>query len=110
MFPRTGILAKAVCDGWMFLAVEQSVSYLKPIRPFQRYSIETSIKATHGKWLHYEHRFLQTKDSVASGQDPILYAIVNMKAVIKRKNGKTIKILELKDASPFNNELVEIIE
>ncbi len=108
LLPQTGILPKTISEGWLFLAVEQTATYAKPIMPFQRYEVETTLTSHQDKWLMYEHKFVQCKDKVKEGKEPVVYATIKLRAVLKRADGRTIRHSELNDISPFNRELMGV--
>ena len=91
--------------GIMFLATEQVIKYIKPIQPMQKYIVSTSISYTEDKWFYYNHTFLQHPDDVKQNKEPIIYAIINCKAVLKERNGKTFRISEFLKYSSFYNDL-----
>ena len=93
--------------GIMFLATEQVIKYIKPIQPMQKYIVSTSISYTEDKWFYYNHTFLQHPDDVKQNKEPIIYAIINCKAVLKEKSGKTVRVGELIPYSPLYKELIE---
>jgi hypothetical protein len=95
-----GWFGTAVKNTWLFLAVEQTITYKKPISPFQRYVVSTEINVTEDKWIHYTHRFLShVQDSSLPAKysgskpekEPVEYAVINLRAVCKWPNGKTLK-------------------
>jgi len=103
---HTGLLDKAVKNKYMFLAVEQSIRYSRPIQPFQRYVVATTCTVyDDNKWLWYKHTFEQHPDDVKPGQEPREYAVIDLKAVLKEQSGKTIKPSDQLDASEFSKEL-----
>jgi acyl-CoA thioesterase FadM len=73
-------------DAAMFIVSENRAQYFKPIMPFQIYDIVTTISASENKWLHYKHTFKHPS------KDDVIYAVVETKAVLKEKNGKTIPL------------------
>lgn len=97
IFPQTGFFDKRN-SGILFLVVDQSVQYFKPIGPLQQYTVKVTITSSENKWLHYKHAFIQ--HPVREGKEPIVYALVESRAVLKRKNGKTVKM----DEATLDNE------
>ncbi len=90
-FPQANMMNVLLGKGTLFLAVEQTVQYFKPIGLFQKYTISTTISVTDNKWMHYNHTFQQHPDDLKSpDQKPITFCIVTCKAVLKEKSGKTI--------------------
>lgn len=106
IFPPSGLMAASMKKGWMFLAVEQTVKYLKPIGPFQRYVVSTKMSHKDNKWLLYEHTFQQHPNDVKAGQEPVKYAVIDLRAVLKQRDGKTVRPAELKEASNWNKDLL----
>lgn len=74
--------------------VEQNVSYLRQIKPFQRYEVRTTINSVENKWLDYTHFFMQHREDVPSGNDPVVYATIKKRGVVKSLKGKTIPVEE----------------
>lgn len=97
----------AVKQGAMFLVVKQSVEYKRPILPFQRYIVKTSVSIEDDKWLLYKHRFEEHPNDVRPGSEPKLYSVVDCKAVIKKRTGETIKTSHFLDQSEFYRKLVK---
>lgn len=106
IFPVSGLMKLSLERGWMFLAVEQTITYLKPIRPFQRYIVSTKLSHKENKWLFYEHTFEQHPADVARGSEAVKFCIINLRAVLKEKGGKTVRPLELIAASDWNRQIV----
>lgn len=106
IFPQSRSLHESLSKGWMFLVAQQKINYYKPIGPFQKFVIRTSIQHTQDKWLHYSHTFMQHPDNVQTGKEPTTYAHIQMKAVIKDKSGKTVKPSEFMKISDFNEQLI----
>ena len=106
IFPATGLLSASIKEGMMFLAVDQHVKYLKPIKPFQRYVVETTCDVyKDDKWQWYKHTFVQHPDDVKPGQEPHTYAEINLRAVLKAGSGKTIPPSSLMGKAKFYDEL-----
>jgi acyl-CoA thioesterase FadM len=85
----------------LFLVVEQKCVYKKPIMPFQRFTVSTTITSSEDKWLNYTQKFLQHPSSVKPGKDPIEYAVVEVTAVVKEKSGKTFRPSQIIERSPW---------
>jgi len=107
IFPVSGLFFQSFKKGWMFLAVEQTITYLKPIKPFQRYIVSTKMTHKDNKWLFYEHTFLQHPSDVKQGVEPVKYSVITLRAVLKERTGKTVRPQELIDASAWNKDLVQ---
>jgi len=111
IFPATGIFAAAIKQRLMFLAVEQKISYLKPIEALQKYVVRTTCDIyKDDKWLYYEHTFLQHPDEVPKDKEPQVFAKVVLRAVMKLPGGKTVKPSSHVGLSPFTHELYKVHE
>lgn len=107
IFPQSESLRMTSMNGILFLAVEQHVVYQRPIMPFAQYVIRTTVNASDNKWLSYKHTFQQHPSQVKAGDEPKVYAVVDCKAVLKEKSGKTVKIDQIAKDSKFYSRLVE---
>jgi acyl-CoA thioesterase FadM len=94
IFPKTDTL-KFSDKGILFLVVENDITYNRPIMPFQKYIVKTTLTSTENKWLFYEHKFIQHPSQVKTGEEPKTFATVIAKAVLKEKSGKTVRISEV---------------
>lgn len=109
--PMLPVLMKK--NGFLFLAAENHIKYLRPINIFQRYVISTNVyfDEKDDKWIYYDHIFQEHPDDVKqSGKQensPKTFAIVNLKAVVKEGNGKTIQPSSLVNESKFFQDWVE---
>lgn len=105
-FPPTGLLSRPLSKkGMLFLAAENNVKYFRPINPMQKYVISTTITVDdEDKWFYYTHTFLEHPDDVKGDQKT--FAVVDLKAVVKENNGKTIKPSALLKDSEFYREWV----
>ena len=83
IFPDSGVLS----FNWRFLVVDQNIKYLRPIQPFQSFLVTSTVSSSENKWLHYRHTF---ESLPVIGQEPVEFAIVELKAVIKEPSGKTV--------------------
>ena len=113
--------------GMMFLVVEQSIKYLRPIGPLQKYFVRTSVTVSDNKWLHYEHTFVDcssqstvsssspssSSSSLSSSKrdvkmfiEPKAYAVINCKAVLKERNGKTVPVSTFLEQSQLYRDLL----
>lgn len=101
------ISAGSVKPGWALLVAEQKIEYRKPISPFQKYVVSTSITATEDKWLNYIHVFEQHPSLIKEGKEPVIYAIVTAKTVVKERNGKTVKPKELAEMNAWNKVIIK---
>lgn len=100
-------------NGFLFLAAENHIKYLRPINIFQRYVISTTVHFdnTDDKWIYYEHVFQEHPDDMklnsTKKESPKVFAVINLKAVVKEGNGKTVTPSSLVDESKFFQEWVE---
>lgn len=73
------------------------------------YVISTTVEiCENDKWWYYRHSFEEHPDNIKDGNTPIVFAIVDLKAVVKQKNGKTIKPTELLQDNEFYKNWVTI--
>lgn len=95
LLAAVGFLSIVPSKGLLALVVtEQKVEYLRQIEPFQKYEVHTTIKKSDNKWLDYSHKFLQHRSDVTENEEPIVYATVTKRGVVKNLKGKTVKIEE----------------
>lgn len=107
IFPQSDMLATMAKNGVMFLVAEQTIKYMRPIAPFQKYVIRTTITTTDNKWMNYKHVFIQHPDDVKAGKEAVTYAVIDAKAVLKEKTGKTMKADEfLTKCNPFYRGMI----
>ena len=97
-------------EGMVFLAAENTVQYYRPIAPFQRFVISTTLTAPKDsdKWFYYTHTFREHDKDVKPGGDPRVFAEVVCRAVVKQRNGKTIKPSQLVEDSDFSREWIRL--
>lgn len=100
------LLSKAVSkEGMVMLATENHVRYMHPIGPLQKYEISTTCTVdSQDKWLYFRHTFQEHPDDVKGKARE--FAVVDLKAVVKQRNGKTIKPSTLIQESEFYREWV----
>eukprot|EP00606_Chrysophyceae_sp_TOSAG23-5_P000611 GSChrysophyteH2.ASY1.ANO1.810.1 assembled CDS len=112
IFPATGLLASAAKTRMMFLAVDQKITYVRPIRALKKYVIETKLDVyKDDKWVWYTHTFLQHPDNIKPGSEQKVYAKIELRAVMKEVTGKTIKprsTLQLEDTTDFVRDLYDM--
>ena len=99
IFSESGVLNLMMKEKMGWLIAEQTITYAKPIRMFQRFDVVTTVKVEGDKWVYFRHLF---RDS-ASGTD---LANIEAKAVLKRMDGKTVKPSELVTISPYLKEFL----
>lgn len=105
IFPKALASSKKSSKGILFLVVESKVQYIRPVNALQPFVINTALSSSDDKWLHYKH-VLQAAPT-REDQDPVVFAVVDCKAVLKEKSGKTFKISDLKQDSEYYNMLLE---
>ena len=98
LLPRTGLLQHALKENWMFLAVEQDCKYLKIVRPLTKFECRSSITIADNKWLDFHH-------SLWSMDGKTLYSEGMVRAVVKRRNGKTVRPSEFPEFIAPNNAI-----
>ena len=98
LLPRTGLLQHALKENWMFLAVEQDCKYLKMVRPLTKFECRSSITIADNKWLDFHH-------SLWSMDGKTLYSEGMVRAVVKRRNGKTVRPSEFPEFIAPNNAI-----
>lgn len=105
MFTELGLFPVIFKKKAFLVVAEQSIKYAFPILPMREYVVSTKVRISDDKWLHYSHSFEQHPDDVPDGSEPIQYALVHVKAVLKESSGKTLKPSDLLPNSPFFAEL-----
>ena len=111
MFTELGLMPAIWTKKAMLVVAEQSVTYAVPILPMREYVVSTTVKITDDKWLHYTHSFEQHPDDVPDGSEPVRYAVVCVKAVLKENGGrKTFRPSELMAGSEFFSEIIKANE
>ena len=106
MLTESNLLTYMLKRRLMFLLVEQTVTYSRPIMPFQSYNIQTSVKVcSEDKWVYYTHIFEEANPS--SSDSPKVYARIDAKTVMKLSNGKTLKPSEVAAINSYYKNLVE---
>ena len=88
------LLHKYVREGIVFLVVEQTITYKRPILPFQRFVVRTTAHTTEGKWLHFEHSF----ESEAGDR---VFAHASVRGVNKRADGRTVPPADVAAGTPW---------
>lgn len=106
IFPQSGALDQ-VRNNTLFLAVENNAKYFRPIDFNQKYIIRTTLTVEDNKWMNYKHTFIQDPTTVKPGKEPHVYCVVDCKAVLKEKSGKTIKLTDAAKLSPFYQKVLE---
>jgi acyl-CoA thioesterase FadM len=101
IFSQSEIYQLSKKRGIVGLVVSQQATYLKQLPIFTPYVIRTKLTTSENKWLHYHQTF---QSSVHD--DAKVYATVDVKAVLKEKNGKTVRMTDLAQESDFYKHLL----
>ena len=89
---------------WLFLVVGQTAVYRRQIAPFQKFDVvTTSTVSADGKWFNFEHVFVHPGGEVPT-ESPL--AVVDVRVVLKRKSGKTVRAHELAAVNAWAEEHV----
>ena len=102
--PASGAMRATFSNGWYFILASQSMQFYKPILPFQRYAVSTTLTVTEDKWLEYTHTFQQ--DDATTSSDPTIYCVIKCRAVMKERTGKTVKMSTVMQLCPQMQELL----
>ena len=105
MLAESGLLVYMVKRRIMFLAVDQTITYTKPIFPFQKYAVTTKVTVSDDdKWMYYSHSFDDIPDP--KGIKPQKhYALIKLKAVMKLSNGKTVRPSDISSLSDYYKDI-----
>ena len=91
----------------MFLLVAQEVTYARPIAPFQAYVVRTAIRVCEeDKWVYYTHTF-EDATPRSGAAEPVQYAKIVAKTVMKEPTGKTVRPSEVSAVNPYYHNLVQ---
>ena len=96
----TGLLRTAFSNSWMFLVVQQNVQYHRPIAPFEKFDVVTSLAAADDKWIDFEHAFVRPGAAYPSETEKPM-CVINARTVVKRASGKTVRPSELAEANEW---------
>ena len=96
---ESGMLQLMIKENMNWIIAEQMIAYSKPIRMFQRFEVVTTAKEEGNKWVHFTHAF----EDRARG---VTLTRIEVKAVMKKADGKTVKPSELAALSPYFKELL----
>eukprot|EP00947_MAST-08B_sp_MAST-8B-sp1_P005205 g5205.t1 len=96
MVTQCGKLQTSIANKWLFLIAETHLKFHRGITPFSRYIC--TVDATHDgrKWITFSQKMLSPDRS-------ILYAEIEVKAVIKKSSGKTVSPLEFMDDGGYDD-------
>lgn len=103
------VLPYILSKGLLLLVAENNIQYMRPINPFQRYIVSTtvSVDEKEDKWIYYKHVFEEHPGDLREREDstqPITFAVVQMRGIVKEVNGKTVKPSTLINKSKFYKE------
>jgi acyl-CoA thioesterase FadM len=76
---KTGILGKLFRRGWHPVLGEAKITYMQPLKLFQKFYITTQILYWDKKWIYVEHQFIYQEQ---------LYATALLKGLFISKQGK----------------------
>lgn len=62
---RTGVLAVGYRKRGIPIVGDLSARYLKPLRAFERFTIETRLLGWRGRWAYFEHRLIRSDGQLA---------------------------------------------
>ena len=106
MLAESGLLVHMMRKQIVFLAVEQTITYSRPILPFQKYAVTTTVTVSEDdKWMYYHHSFDQHPDH-EGGKKPKHYALIHLKAVMKENTGKTVKPSQICALNKYHRDLL----
>ena len=101
LLPQTGILQLAIKYRWMFLVVQQSAEYLKPLPPLTKFHVRTTATTdVNDKYLWFHHDFVSTTD------ENDVYCTAKVKAIVKHfggdQAGKTVRPSQMNQLTKEN--------
>lgn len=108
MAAESRFLSYSVKHKIAFLAVDQTVNYKRPILPFQKYNVTTTVTVSEDdKYVNYHHSFDQPNGQIGEEADAKRhYALVTIKAVMKHPSGKTLRPSEMININPYFKNLI----
>lgn len=105
MLAESGMLVYMVKNQIVFLAVEQTITYSRPILPLQKYAVTTTVTVSDDdKWMYYHHSFDEQAD-LKGGKVPKHYALIHLKAVMKESTGKTVRPSQLHAINEYHRNI-----
>ena len=109
MLAESGLFQFMMKRRLVFLLVEQQVTYARPIMPFQPYVVQTRVRIDEedDKWVYYTHTFEEANPP--GGAEPMQYAKIEAKTVMKEPSGKTVRPSEVCAANPYYRNLMETV-
>lgn len=102
---RSGMMTQARAKGWLPVLGSATIRYRQPLKPFQKFKLETRILGWEDKWFYVEQKYTatsgKTKGQVAA------YAIVKG-AFADAKTGKAATVETVMNAIGYKGESPEI--
>lgn len=105
MLLESGLLSYVLKNRILFLVVEQTITYSKPIVPFQKYVVTTTVEVSDDdKWMYYKHSF-NSPSALNSDVPPVHHALITLKAVLKETGGRTVKPSDAFTSSDYHKAI-----
>ena len=104
LLTASSLVRPLLSNRWIFLVVEQTATYHKQIAPFETFDVVTTVRA-NGKWFNFEHVFVPPGAPVPT-ESPL--AVVDVRVVLKRQSGKTVRAHELAAVSAWAQQHVVV--
>lgn len=105
MLTESGLLTYVLKKRILFLVVEQTITYSRPIVPFQKYVVSTTVEVSDDdKWMYYKHSF-NSPSALNSNVPPVHHALITLKAVLKETGGRTVKPSEAFTSSDYHKAI-----
>lgn len=98
---QSRMLKAVLKNKWMFLVKDATINYHKPIPPFASYWVTVDSQHDGKKWFTIKQTFLSAPPGVEGGTatPPTVFAEMEITAVVKQLNGKTVAPTALVEAS-----------
>ena len=109
MLSESGLFQFMMKRRLVFLLVDQQITYARPIMPFQPYIVRTRIRVDEDddKWVYYTHTFEEANPR--TGAEPMQYAKIEAKTVMKEAGGKTVRPSEVSAVNAYYRDLTTLI-
>ena len=105
MLTESGLLSYMLKNRILFLVVEQTITYSRPIVPFQKYVVSTTVEVSDDdKWMYYKHSF-NAPSALNSDVPPVHHALITLKAVLKETGGRTVKPSDAFTSSDYHKAI-----
>lgn len=102
---RSGMMGQSREKGWMPVLGSATIRYRQPLKPLQKFTLESRILGWEDKWFYIEQKFIaasgKNKGSIAA------YAVVKG-AFVNAKTGKAEKVEAVMDAIGYTGKSPEI--